>query len=137
MAGWFLLQFMMRVVFPIGIGGLTEASSFIVKWLMIYAEFMLAAIIVIPISWWLIIKLTKAPNLFANLAASTGIIIFNSQINGWWPLVGISGSSVPYISLTIGQWLGAASIFYLSFLIFAGKSHNKLSKRDAVTGTPS
>ena len=136
LSGYLLLQFLARIIMPIKLFSNSETSNSLFGWVAIYIEFLISAVIIIPLAWLLISKLFKVANALALVLTVFGMCLFHAWISGIFSLNEVSGLLSPGALLTYAQLLTIFVVFFFSFKVLNNNSHNKSLKKGRREAAP-
>jgi uncharacterized membrane protein YhaH (DUF805 family) len=123
------LQFMAIIIMPIKLLGVSEHSNSIFGWVTIYIEFLISAVIIIPLVSLLVSRLLKISNTMAWLLSAFGTCLFTAWVSGLFSLSGISELINPGSLVALAQLLTIFALFFISYKALSNNSHNKSLKK--------
>jgi hypothetical protein len=128
LSGYLLLQLLARVIMPINLFSISDVSNSLYGWAALYTEFLVAAAIIIPFTWFLVSKLLKVTNTLALALTAFGMCLFQAWTSGIFSLNEASELLTSGALLSYAKLLTIFVIFFISFKVLNKISHNKSLK---------
>ncbi len=127
LGGFLGLQMLGWLVMPLGIA---EGSVGLSGWVLIYIEFLMSTVTIVPLCWYLVSRIFSH-SFVACAFTAIGMWYFNYQISGVSFARILLEELKPGDILSFAQWSTILVLLLLSYIGFGNNSHNKSSQQDA------